>query len=1521
MSRRIDVIGMASAVSMNVAQTPELLSHKRLTMPFRKRCCWQLGIPLALAITGAMTAFENCAFAQIVSDATLGNENSQVTPNVNVRGLPADLIEGGAIRGANLFHSFEQFNVGNGQRVYFANPAGIENILSRVTGNNLSNVLGTLGVDGGANLFLLNPNGIIFGPNVKLDIAGSFVASTADRVVFNNGYQFSAKNPDTPPLLTVNVPLGVQYGTNQSRTTISNFGSLVVGQNLTLSAGNLDLQGQLQAGGDLTLFAQDTVKVRDAIASPFIATSARNMTIQGNQSVDILALNHPQSKIQSGGNLSLASDGNISGDAHFFSGGSLSMLTLADTPGNFVSWFDPIIQANGDVLFGNYTGVALKVEATGSIQGGNIRITGAECAAGSPGCAGGIPATDPDFATLTGSPSVILRAGLPSVNTPNLPQNAGGTGFTATLGLPLGITVGDINTSVRNGGNGGNIILSAAKGSITTGNLDSSSSSSFGNAGNGGAIGLTAANDINITGDLDSSSSSLPSNESNGGTITLQATHNIKITGNLSTSSSFKGRGGNGGAISLEAANNIKITGNLNSSTSTGGSGGTIRLSAANDINITGDLDSSSPSNGTANSGQGGAITLFSANGSITTGNLSSYSYGVSGASQGGAITLFSANGSITTGNLSSYSSSSFGKADQGGAISLTASNGSITTGNSDSSSSSSSDGNAGNGGAISLTAANGSITTGNSDSSSSVGIGNAGRGGTISLTAANGSITTGNLDSSSSVGVGNAGNGGAISLTAANDINTTGDLYSFSSAGDGNAGNGGAISLTAANNINTTGDFLYSFSSAGDGNAGNGGAISLTAANDINTTGDLYSFSSSRNGTAGNGGAISLIASGGDISGQGNLSTVLGSFSISFQGTAGNGGNVALEAKNNVSNLEILTLSSSSQSGTVQVTGLGDLLLTNTNILTSRQVTIPNPFRRDEFITLNVGGAGQSGDATVISSGNLTFSNSSIQSDTKGSDPAGNVTISSLGLISFINSQIISNTSSTGQAGSITLKAPEVQLDSSSSVSAQTSSNGRAGNLTLQPYNNGQTLTVNLQDGAQISASTSGAGKGGSVTVTAPKSVTISGNGILSATADASSTGQAGDVLLSTPQLTITNEARVSASTNSLNASATGGNLTIQAEQLNLTGKSTIDAGTTGAAAGGNLRIQPLGERPTLSVNFQDGSIASASSSGGGKGGTLTVTAPESITVSGNGSFISAETSGAGTGGDLNLNTGNLTVKDGAKVTVSSTGTGNAGNLNVNANFILLDNGQLIAETASGEGGNVNLNVKDLLLMRHNSLISAQAGNNGNGGNITINNSGFTVAVPREDSDIVADADRGNGGNINITTQGIFGLKFRPQRTPVSDITASSKFGLSGTVTINQLNLDPSRGLAQLPTNVVDVSQQIENRCTPEAAKERGSFTITGRGGLPDNPSEPLSNDAVWTDLRLIPQTTKTRSSSQDTKVITHSQTVPLVEAQGWSLNEQGQVVLTAEAPNATPQQAWLASPECNPVKEKVQR
>jgi filamentous hemagglutinin family protein len=151
---------------------------------------WKLAIALTFSSV-SVPCWESIVSAQIIPDETLAAESSVVTPD-NIRGIESGLAEGealrvrisgGAIRGSNLFHSFREFNIGEGKGGYFENPAAIENIFSRVTGSNPSNILGTLGVLGNANLFFLNPNGILFGPNASLDLRGSFLATTADIAV------------------------------------------------------------------------------------------------------------------------------------------------------------------------------------------------------------------------------------------------------------------------------------------------------------------------------------------------------------------------------------------------------------------------------------------------------------------------------------------------------------------------------------------------------------------------------------------------------------------------------------------------------------------------------------------------------------------------------------------------------------------------------------------------------------------------------------------------------------------------------------------------------------------------------------------------------------------------------------------------------------------------------------------------------------------------------------------------------------------------------------------------------------------------------------------------------------------------------------------------------------------------------------------------------------------------------------------------------------------------------------------
>jgi large exoprotein involved in heme utilization and adhesion len=344
----------------------------------------------------------------------------------------------------------------------------------------------------------------------------------------------------------------------------------------------------------------------------------------------------------------------------------------------------------------------------------------------------------------------------------------------------------------------------------------------------------------------------------------------------------------------------------------------------------------------------------------------------------------------------------------------------------------------------------------------------------------------------------------------------------------------------------------------------------------------------------------------------------------------------------------------------------------------------------------------------------------------------------------------------------------------------------------------------------------------------------------------------------------------------------------------------SAIETNTRGLGNAGQLMIK------TGRLTVRDGAEVGVRSTGLGSAGSLDVTA-DSIWLENQGT-ISAVTF-AGLGGNISITTDKLIVRDGASVSVNSQGSENVANIWVNADSVLLNRGAITATSLLGsQGGNIKLEVRNDLVLRNGSQISTRAGTQdtggGNGGNINIDTGVLAVV---ENSNINADAFSGAGGNIRINTRGIFVF-------PGSFISASSTLGVNGVVEVNWVGVNPSNGLVELPENPTDPTNQITTGC---AADRGNQFVITGRGGLPEDPSQTLRGRTVWQDLRPVEERGEQGKRGTRGESVIANLGVPIVEAQGWVINAKGQVELVA-MPQVTPYNPWQRTVECPTANSK---
>ncbi len=1243
--------------------------------------------------------------AQITPDNTLSTEASQLAPNVLINGALGDKIDGGATRGINLFHSFSEFNIQDGQRVYFANPTGVENILTRVTGGNASNIFGTLGVDGAANLFLINPNGILFGENAQLNVQGSFVGTTANSVQFGNQGNFSATNPQAPPLLTIN-PSALLFNqrnqgeiTNQSQAPagINPSGQNVTGlrvadgQNLLLVGGNININGgAIRAySGNIELAA---LAAPGTVGLNITDNNSANLVIpDGVERADVSLSNGAEINVRGadGGNIKInARNVNLTEQSKLRAGIDIGLGT-PNSPGG-----DVVINATGTTTLTELSFIANVIQERAFGKSGDIDITTGSLnlvnnsqlstSTYGQGSAGSVLIQAKDAVSLTGG------AGIQS----SVEQGAVGNGGSIEIQTgSLLLTQGsEINTKTLGQGDGGNIAINAREtisldgfgndSNIFSRIISSVNPSGIGNAGD---IQLTTGS-LAVTNGAFISSSTL--GEGDAGNIIIDARNTISFDSDTSIESNvYTDAVGNAGDIQLTTGSLAFTNGAFISSNTFGnGNAGNITINARDTVSFDGvgsdgyysSANSIALSDAIANGGdiRINAGALFLTNG----GQLNVYSAGQGNA---GSIFLDTRDTVIVDGigsnGLSSSVYSFATESGNGGEIQVNTGTLSLTNGGIFFASALR---NAGN---IIINARDAVILDGVAENDISSGVfsylnsGGIGKAGDIqittnSLTARNGAVLV-----SSTFGKGNAGN---ITINAR-------DAVTFDGVGSNQ------ITSGVATNVLNQGE-------------GKGGNIDINATSLSLTNGATLAASTSGRGDAGN---VNLQVMGAvDISGEKNgFNSVIRS--AVNTGAVGNGGNITIDS-------DSFSLRDGAQLAAA-TSGRGNA--GNVNLQVTGAVDISgekNGFASEIRSSVNTRAVGNGGNIFIDSGSFSLRDGAQLSASTFGQGNAGNVTVRASDFVSLTDGNIFSRVEAggVGQGGTIDINA----------------------------------TSLSLTDGSQLVTSTFGRGDAGNIRVNAKDAVTVSGtsqeNGISTALftfTDSTSTGKGGDITVNTNIFRVSDGALLDARTRN---NQKGGDITVNANvfealnggQLTTTTSSNGRAGKIIVNADDKLIISGIDSNYNdRSTKFPGGRVANIGANSG--------------------LFVSSTASGIT--GDIEINSPEITLDNQGKLNAESA-SGNGGNINANSNLLLLRRGAQISTNAGteklgGDGGDININSKFIVAIPdENSDISANAFT-GTGGKVEINSQGIfgieSQTKPTEKSDITASSEQGVSGVINI--------------------------------------------------------------------------------------------------------------------------------------------------------------------------
>jgi filamentous hemagglutinin family protein len=1060
--------------------------------------CSTIRMRLVTPISAAKSVFRFCmamgilllsassAWCAVVLDGSFGSSGALSGPNF--------IITAGMGRqiGPNLFQSFSDFNLTSSQSATFTGTGSngpIANILARVTGGSASFIDGTINSQiAGANLFLLNPAGVMFGPNAQVNVTGAFVVGTPDYVKLAGGGKFNTSLGNDSQLSSAQVSaFGFLSATPRpvsfAGTQFSNPGGVhIIGGDLTFDQGTPDggtLRGTslLAASGNLTLLsAASAGDVPFSLAMPGSGyasatnTSFGNITVQ-NQSKLAIDGTGGGSVVIRAGHLTVDNSTIISANSGSVTGGSISVQT------------DQVTLQNGGVIEsrttsagsgGNILVDAGSLSITGS--GNSNAVAGIESVTGGPGnsgdvtlhVAGAMTISDGgtvtsltlgngsagDIAIQAGSLDVLGESEIFSISESlgNLPVSgqAGSINVTVTNGLLLDGDSGLISTTSSQG-NAGSVTVQAALVAIEDGGLISSNTFASGNGSNVRVI--AGALDIESLGDglTGIASTSEVGATGVGGSLTVDVSGNAAMSGTGGGISSSTLSSGNGGQLTVNVGGLLSITNGaeiIGGTFSSGQSGSMLILAGSFAINSDGNVDSFTgvldQSNDGA-TGNAGSLTVNVAGElAITEGaeiSSTTFSSGDGGAltvNVGGALVL-TYGGIITSGTFSSGTS---------GAILVHA--GSIYldslgfTGALTGIANVSAPGASGNSGALTVDVASSLVISDGGEISS--GTKSTGDGGEVVVQA--GSLTIENAQeavqltgiSSETDGTfdvhgnptGQGGNAGSVAVTVVGALNMTGGEIDTNTFCLGNAGNvtiqAGSLSINgAANLLGLTGIFSDSNSFAENaGQGGNAGSVNVSVSGPISLS--AHGAIGALTLTSGQGGNVTVQANSVEIDGA-----ATGITAQAF-GT-GDGGSVALTADSvSIANSGLITTSSIlSNAGTITINASTDVSLTNSGTITTQagfnggNITV-NAGKLVYLLDSKIIAAAQNNGGNILIDSQFVVLDDSVISANAELGQGGNITIFTGNFLN--NNSALTATGATD--GAIDISAPDLDLSGS---------------------------------------------------------------------------------------------------------------------------------------------------------------------------------------------------------------------------------------------------------------------------------------------------------------------------------------------------------------------------------------------------------------------------------------------------------------------------------------------------------